>query len=362
MDLLNFYQCYDYETDSITKEIPSVLFGSTCDEAMWVNPNNTKSHFAKLKGEFPKANVNENEQRKIYQEMKLWYETVASIRMKRIFQVCKASSWNLTRYATAVNKNGDHWVTIDVILPNSPKHTNGRVREIDHLYHKTVQGTPSTSDTLISNISPSSPITRSAAKRNKISSSTNKSSPPEKQHLSTKKSSITTIDMTSDNSSNIQISANKTVTQDNSDDESRTESEKSECSDDIHGIHSSSMWFGMLFGLYHKEQQGMCWENLRCDLKDMNTDHYKQSDGMDQNRICLNHENSVKYNGLTQQDDASSCGLYVILDLITIMNGRDYERREWNQLSLKCLRLSLFDIFMKVSYFTLLIHVYYLFV
>ena len=326
-NLLNFYNCFNYETNSIGETVPSVLIGAPGDDKFWVNPNNSGFDYSLLRGSFPKEQLNEIEKKKLYDQMKKWYEQTASVRLKLIFKFYKEYDWKLPRYATIVNKNGNHWVAMDVILPNK-KYPNGQVRELDHMYFKFVQDA-----------------------NGEVKYDLGKNIHIKKKYRSSKRLK-TTVDLT-DTELDSKPAAANLITQDKKDDSSHsnseTESDNSDSSQLHDDIHSASMWFALLFGLYCQEEKAKSWEDFPCDLKDMNTNMYNQSIMEDSNGFCLNHENNVRYHGISVQKDGYNCGLYVILDLIAIMNGKDYERRDWNKKDFEYLRLSIFELFMNVS-------------
>jgi hypothetical protein len=336
-NLLNFYNCFNYDADSVCETVPSVLIGASGDDKLWVNPNESELNYNLLQGPFPKEQLDDMKKKQLYHQMKAWYEQTASLRLKVIFKFCKNNDWKLSRYATIVNKNNQHWVAMDVILPNK-KYPNGQVRELDHLYYKYVEDSNGKIDN---------------AKSGKIFCADLKKKPPPKKNLrSSNKLDSITLDLTGPDIDS-KPAAEDLPTQDKEDAEthgnSETETEDSNSFTPPDDIPSPSMWFALLFGLYYQEEKGKRWENFPCDLKDMNTIKYKQSIMVDSNGFCLNHENNVRYHGMSIQKDGCNCGLYVILDLLAIMNGKDYERRDWTKKDFQNLRLSLFELFMNVS-------------
>lgn len=337
-NLLNFYNCFNYKTNSACETVPSVLIGASGDDKFWIDPNQAGLDYSLLRGPFPKEQLlDEMEKKELYHQMKSWYEQIASVRLKLIFKFCRALGSKVVRYATIVNKNRDHWVAMDVVLPND-KYPNGRVRELDHLYYNSVQGANGKIE--------------EATRRNMVVPDSNKKSPSKKKLRSSKRLDPTTVDLTVTDLDS-KPAAVDLPTQEKEDAQSHanseTETDDSESSSSPDDIPSASMWFALLFGLYYQEEKDKRWEHFPCDLTDMNTNQYKQSTMEDSNGFCLNHENRVRYHGMSVQKDAWNCGLYVILDLIAIMDGKDYERRDWTRKDFQHLRLSLFELFMTVS-------------
>jgi len=135
MDLLNFNGEYCSATKLAGGLVPNVVFGDTFSDGHKVNPKFNYREYKQINKDVPDSIINESSKVKkdFAYEMKKWYGNYSRLKLDFILSFYDRKELKVKHYCAPLNLNNDHWVTLDVSLPNK-EFNNGRVMITNHMH------------------------------------------------------------------------------------------------------------------------------------------------------------------------------------------------------------------------------------